>query len=95
MAFCETLHLKIFPGKHAHRPSYGPSSYATCQADEHLPPPKKNFLTLRPMISHGMIKFGRANAPNTPPPPQQKDGSFAPGPIFSHAIASRAGFATV
>ena len=25
-----------------------------------------------------MIKFGRANSPNTPPP-QQKDGSFAPG----------------
>ena len=56
------------------------SSYATRRADKGPPllPPqskKERFLNCTPKTSHGMIKSGRANSPNTP---QQKDGSFAP-----------------
>ena len=73
---CETLNFKIFPGEYAPGPPYNPGNYAPCRTDECRPPPK-NFLSRTPITSHGMIKFGRANSPNTPPP-QQKDGSFAP-----------------
>ena len=40
-------------------------------------PSPKTFLTRTPMASHDMIKFGRANSPETPPP-RQTNGSFAP-----------------
>ena len=56
---CETLHFKIFPGDHA--PGPPTTHYAARRADEHMP-----------MTSHGMIKFGRANSSNTPPPPAKR-----------------------
>ena len=75
MAFARLYISKFSRGKKAPVP---PTTLAATpllgQTNAHPPPQKKNFLTTTPMTLHGMIKFGRANSPNTP---QQKDGSFA------------------
>ena len=79
---CETVHFKIFPGGACPRTPHDPSSYATSWVNKSRAlPPQKNRKFLDPYAYDlaGMIKFGRANSPNTPPPlSQQKDGSFAP-----------------
>ena len=41
-------------------------SYAARRADEHTPDRPPNFWLRRPMTSHGMIKFGRANSTTLP-----------------------------
>ena len=67
MAFGDST-FQNFPGGGYPGPPYDPSSYATPRVDERPPSHAKKFLTTMPMTLHGMIKFGRANSPNTPPP---------------------------
>ena len=65
---CKTLHFKIFPGEHVPGPPYDSATPLVGQTNARPPAPppppkKKKFWTRTPMISHGMIKFGRANSP--------------------------------